>query len=101
MVVIHSSSASVPCFYDLFLRDLGYIKPSDLNIQCVHGHPETAKSTTYYTQCYYEAFVRTHILQYLNLSSSGFLPPSTMWGGCAPTWNDSQYRHEIMQVTLK
>ena len=82
---------------DILLRDLGYVTPSDLNTQCVHGEPGMAKTVKYYTQCYYEAFVRIHILRYLGLNSTGFLPPPSQWKNCAPTWNDSTYRHEIME----
>ena len=74
------------------------MKPSDLNSQCVHGEPQQAKTVKYYTQCYYEAFVRVHVLGYLGLTSTSFLPPPSLWGNCAPTWNDSTYRHEVMQV---
>lgn len=81
-------------------RDLGYVESTDLNLRCVHGQPQTAKDVKYYTQCYYEAFVRTHVLEYLMMNSTGFLPASDIWGQCAPTWNDSQYRHEIMQVII-
>ena len=75
------------------------MKESDLNLDCVHGHPETAKAVSYYTQCYYEAFVRVDIVQYLRLSNTEFLPLTPLWKDCAPTWNDSVYRHEIMQVS--
>jgi len=79
-------------------RDLGYVKPSDLNSQCVHGEPQQAKTVKYFTQCYYEGFVRVHVLGYLGLTNTSFLPPPSLWGSCAPTWNDSTYRHEVMQV---
>ena len=79
-------------------RDLGYVKPSDLNSQCVHGESQQAKTVKYYTQCYYEAFVRVHVVGYLGLTNTTFLPPPSLWGSCAPTWNDSTYRHEVMQV---
>ena len=79
-------------------RDLGYVKPSDLNSQCVHGESQQAKTVKYYTQCYYEAFVRVHVVGYLGLTNTTFLPTPSLWGSCAPTWNDSTYRHEVMQV---
>ena len=81
-------------------RDLGYVQPSELNTQCVHGQPDTASTVPYYTQCYYEAFVRTHIADYLNLKHTQFLLPSYLWSDVAPTWNDSVYRHHIMQVLV-
>lgn len=82
----------------ILYRDLGYVQASDLNIECVHGQPETAKTVPYYTQCYYEAFVRKYILDYLGLKYMQFLPPSDLWKDSAPTWNDTEYRHEVMQV---
>ena len=79
-------------------RDLGYVDPSDLNTACVHGEPDTAKMVPYYSQCYYEAFVRRYVFEYLDMKHMQFLPPKDVWGECAPTWNDTVYRHEVMQV---
>ena len=80
-------------------RDQGYVKSSDLNIQCVHNKPNSSHSIPYLTQCYYEAFIRRYILEYLGLKQMRFLPPeSTTWADIAPTWNDTVYRHQVMQV---
>ena len=81
-------------------RDLGYVEDTDLNYQCVHGHSDLAKTEPYFAQCYYEAFVRVHVFDFLDLGSTGFLPPLPSWGDCAPTWNDTVYRHELMQVGM-
>jgi hypothetical protein len=78
-------------------RDLGYVQSSDLNMQCVHHRPNSSHSVPYYTQCYYEAFVRVHIVDYLGLKHMQFLPPKQTWADIAPTWNDSVYRHQVMQ----
>lgn len=48
--------------------------------------------------CYYEAYVRVHVFEALNMSNSGFLPPEMYWGEIAPTWFDNTYRHLIVQV---
>jgi CubicO group peptidase (beta-lactamase class C family) len=50
-------------------------------------------------QCYYEAFVRTDVLVGLGLGggSSGFLPPASLAPTCAPTMNDTVYRHAVVQ----
>ena len=79
-------------------RDLGFVQPSDLNMQCVHHQPNSSHTVPYYTQCYYEAFVRVHIFDYLGLKHMQFLPPKETWANIAPTWNDSIYRHQVMQV---
>ncbi|KAL5477256.1 hypothetical protein EMCRGX_G024025 [Ephydatia muelleri] len=81
----------------ILVRDLGYVEDTDLNYQCVHGRPDLAKTAPYFAQCYYEAFVRVHVFEFLDLDSTGFLPPLSSWGDCAPTWNDTVYRHELMQ----
>ena len=99
--IFHSHSRDLGYVQYIFhshSRDLGYVKPSDLNSQCVHGESQQAKTVKYYTQCYYEAFVRVHVVGYLGLTNTSFLPPLSLWGSCAPTWNDSTYRHEVMQV---
>lgn len=41
-------------------------------------------------QCYYEAFVRRYVIQRARMETSMFLPPPSLWGRCAPTWNDTQ-----------
>ncbi len=51
-------------------------------------------------QCFYEAFVRIHVVGYLGLKQTQFLPPIPWWPLTAPTWNDTAgycpgypYRH--------
>ena len=80
-------------------RDHGYVEPSDLNVECVHHQPNSSHSLPYLTQCYYEAFVRRRVAEYLGLQQLLFLPPrSPTWALTAPTWNDTVYRHQVMQV---
>jgi len=71
-------------------KSLGYISSSDLLLGCDQGGPGNL-------QCYYEAYVREYVLNPLNMSSSGFLPLKSTWGNIAPTWNDTYFRHEILQ----
>ncbi|CAI7995576.1 Putative D-alanyl-D-alanine carboxypeptidase [Geodia barretti] len=79
-------------------RDHGYVEPSDLNVECVHHQPNSSHSLPYLTQCYYEAFVRRRVAEYLGLQQLLFLPPrSPTWALTAPTWNDTVYRHQVMQ----
>lgn len=34
------------------------------------------------TQCYYEAYVRKHVLETIGMPNSGFLPPSSVYVVC-------------------
>jgi len=75
-------------------RTLGKIKPNELRYECSknlsHDSPEIA-------QCYYEAYAVKEIFNRVPMRYSKFLPPETEWGLIAPTWNDTYYRHEIVQ----
>ena len=85
--------------------DFNYVKEKDLNLSCIHGNADRASavphSYMYYTQCYYEAFVRLYVLEHLGMSSSGFRVPESKWGLAAPTWEDDSYRHILMQVRAR
>lgn len=83
----------------MICRDLYYVLPSDLNLDCVHGSPNSSFSYPYYAQCYYEAFVRIHVAEYLGISQLLFLPSLSSWANIAPTWDDTVYRHQVMQVS--
>lgn len=50
-------------------------------------------------QCAYEAYVRLYVLgaPQVAMNASGFLPQPSSWALAPPTWNDTYYRHEIMQ----
>jgi CubicO group peptidase (beta-lactamase class C family) len=74
-------------------RDLHYVSESDLLPGCDQGGPGAL-------ECYYEAYVRHFVLQAAHTSSSGFLPPQSAWENCAPTWNDTSYRHGVIQGTV-
>ena len=47
--------------------------------------------------CYYEAFIRTNVVDANALQPTQFLPPQAQWGATAPTWNDTEYRHRVVQ----
>jgi hypothetical protein len=32
---------------------------------------------------------------------TGFLPQQSLWANVAPTWNDTYYRNEVLQVCLR
>lgn len=86
----------------------GLVAPSDLIPACAAAAAATPTSHAVpgpITQCYYEAFVRVHVFEALGLSQTGFLPPPSEKGRCAPAWNDTAadapgnvpYRHEVVQ----
>lgn len=47
--------------------------------------------------CYFEAFVRTQLVQKLGMARSGFLLDPSRYPMATPTWNDTTYRHELLQ----
>lgn len=44
--------------------------------------------------------MRQHVVGKFNLRSTGFNPPQHLWGGIVPTWNDTSYRHTVIQGTV-
>jgi CubicO group peptidase (beta-lactamase class C family) len=49
--------------------------------------------------CYHEAFVRLFVFDLLNLGPKDtlYLPPPSLTPHCAPTTNDTTYRHRVVQ----
>lgn len=45
--------------------------------------------------CYYEAYVRKHLFEKLNMKNTCFIPRDKKV--TPPAWNDTYYRHEIIQ----
>lgn len=54
-----------------------------------NGAQEKDASSVAVAQCYYEAFVRIHVLGPLEMARAEFMPPNNTWAECAPTWNDT------------
>ena len=53
-------------------------------------------------QCHYEAFVRVDVLPSLGASArTNFLPNTALAPSCAPTTDDTSYRHEIVQGNVQ
>ena len=51
-----------------------------------------------------QAYVRKHVFEKLNLTTTTFLPPRDTWANCVPTWNDTTpdapgpgYRNRVIQ----
>jgi len=64
------------------VSDHGLVDEADLLPQC--GSPAFPLDGIG-RQCFYEAFVRTHVLDELSMDSSGFLPSPADAGTCMPT----------------
>jgi len=67
-----------------------YITPKDLIPGCDQGGPQA-------DQCYYEAYVRKYVIEPLGVNDTQFLPHQSLWSRCAPTLNDTTYRHSVVQ----
>lgn len=74
----------------------GYVSRADYLSVCDDG---TASQQALW-QCAYEAYVRKYVIAASQMTGSGFLPPPSVWGVAAPTWNDTSYRHMVMQGTV-
>ena len=93
------AACHIPLSLCSWSRDRALVQDRDLNRDCVHDHPNATSGPAYYTQCFYEAFVSKHVFHRLGLDSMRFLLPPVLWKYAAPTWNDSSYRHIVMQVS--
>jgi hypothetical protein len=73
------------------VEDHALVQESDLLPRCAplssstNDHAAADDDEGRRRQCYYEAFVRTHVLGPLGMTSSLFLPPPAEWGDCMPT----------------
>lgn len=74
----------------------GHVSRADFLPVCDDG---TASEQALW-QCAYEAYVRKFVIGAAGMTNSGFLPPQPLWGFAAPTWNDTSYRHMVMQGTV-
>lgn len=70
----------------------GLVHPTDLLHSCAQGLVGEPA-----WHCYFEAFVRTKVVNKLGMGLSGFLIPRHQYPTAAPTWNDTIYRHEVLQ----
>jgi CubicO group peptidase (beta-lactamase class C family) len=68
------------------------VSHSDLLQSCV---AELSGPPAYH--CYFEAFLRTHVVRKLGMARSGFLLDPNRYPQATPTWNDTTYRHELLQ----
>ena len=66
----------------------GYVRAHDLNPACAAAAPSLQRGTGV-EQCFYEAYVRMYVIDKLRLRDTQFLPPTSVWPDCLPTWNDT------------
>lgn len=69
-----------------------YVGADDMRGDCA-----SSTSAPLQLSCHYEAFVRVHVLDKSNMFDTGFLPDPAQWATIAPTWNDTNYRHRLLQ----
>ena len=48
-------------------------------------------------QCAFEAFFRTFVARRMNLPTAHYLLTEAQRAAAMPTWNDTEYRHEVLQ----
>lgn len=77
---------------------LNYVSVWDLNPVCMTGAHEPRDPAL--DQCFFEAYANKYILHRLLMLRSQFRPAPPLWRNCAPTWNDTTYRQEIVQGTV-
>ncbi|KJE90019.1 beta-lactamase [Capsaspora owczarzaki ATCC 30864] len=78
-------------------RDHGLVTEQDLLPACAAAGGDPHATISGRLQCYYEAYVRLHVIDVLRLGDTGFLPPRADYARIAPTWNDTWYRHIQLQ----
>ena len=75
------------------------VRPEDFRAECVALGPDRDSGT--YALCAYEAWWRLAIRPRLFAAGAdaptSYLLPAASWPLAAPTYNDSSYRHEVMQ----
>lgn len=85
-------------------KNLEYVQKSDLIPECVVNPNSPAYFETSWkfltrriSQCYFEAYVRKYVFGALNMTSTSYLPPSSVWPNAAPCENDTSYLHRVIQ----
>ena len=73
------------------VKDKGLVKESQLRSDCKNAGKEGIE------QCYFEAYVRLHVFETLGMKQTMFLPGQDLAGTIAPTQNDTEYRHKVVQ----
>lgn len=93
-VYIYSDLSMITAAYAFgkLIKDNKLIGPNDLLPSC--SRVLTAQPAYH---CYFEAFLRKFVTERLGMGRSGFLLPPDHYAHATPTWNDTTYRHELIQ----
>ncbi|GIQ86158.1 hypothetical protein KIPB_007957, partial [Kipferlia bialata] len=75
-------------------KDRAYVTAEDLLPQCLSDLGTTSEAVYH---CYYEAYIRTHVVAPLGLPDTGFLPDPAKWARCAVAEQDEQYLYRLIQ----
>jgi serine-type D-Ala-D-Ala carboxypeptidase len=93
---VYSDLSMITLLYALgtLIRTQGWVTGPDFRPGCADdlvGRPGLTRA------CAFEAYWRLHILPRMGMPSTTYLPPPSLYGTAAPAWNDTDYRHEVLQ----
>lgn len=91
-VYIYSDLSMIVLMYVVghYAQTLGYVKHEDVGHGCPTGNPRGSQ------MCFFEAYVRKHILDRLDMHNSMYVPPSSLKNQIAPAWIDRSYHKELI-----
>jgi len=72
------------------------VSHTDLRASCLQHLPNQPNSGLEFL-CYYEAYLRIHILQKLGMTNTQYLIPQAQKAYVPPTRDDTWYRHQVSQ----
>lgn len=71
------------------------VELQDLKPDCISEFPNSEPGIY---MCYYEAFIKKYVLDFLNMNNTFYLPEEKSWGLIAPAWNETDgLRGEVVQ----
>jgi CubicO group peptidase (beta-lactamase class C family) len=79
-------------------RKLKYTTTADLSPACQVAVSQYGTGVA--LTCHYEAYVNKYVFGQMGMPSSGFRPDPSTYAAIPPTWNDTTYRHEVVQGTV-
>lgn len=91
-VYVYSDLSFITLMYVVghLAEELGYVSHADIIPDCDTGGPGI-------DQCYYEAYMRIHVFEYLQMRHTGFLQKELYWPMSAPCENDTSYQNKVLQ----
>lgn len=93
-VYVYSDLSMITAAYAFgkLVRDHGLVSESDLLPTCVAQLSGRERE-----HCYFEAFLRTQVVRKLGMARSGFLLLPDLYPMATPSWNDTTWRHKLLQ----